>query len=181
MNENVDLTKILKDCPNGWKFYSSVYGEVEFDEILSIRSKPRTEQEDELWFLLDDYPIQFKAHGSKYRVSSAGKHIKGIGECTFFPSREQRDWSKFTAPWYKKEKFDPKTLQTLDKVLVRTYSNTEWNCDLFSTMLTNPNDYFFPYIGFNGMYKQCIPLNDETKHLIGTRDEAPEFYRHWEN
>ena len=30
MNENIDLTKILKDCPKGWKLYSSVYGEVKF-------------------------------------------------------------------------------------------------------------------------------------------------------
>ena len=30
-------------------------------------------------------------------------------ECVIFPSKDQRDWSKFTAPWYKKEKFDPKT------------------------------------------------------------------------
>ena len=97
-----------------------------------------------------------------------------------YPSKDQRDWNKFSAPWYKKDKFNPKTLQTLDKVLVKTYPNTEWNCDLFSTMLINPNDYFFPYIGFNGMYKQCIPLNNETKHLIGTRDEAPEYYRYWE-
>ena len=33
MNENIDLTEILKDCPIGWKFYSSVYGDVEFVEI----------------------------------------------------------------------------------------------------------------------------------------------------
>ena len=25
-------------------------------------------------------------------------------ECILFPSKEQRDWSKFTAPWYKKER-----------------------------------------------------------------------------
>lgn len=34
MNENIDLTKILKDCPMGWKFYSSVYGDVGFVEIV---------------------------------------------------------------------------------------------------------------------------------------------------
>ena len=33
MNENIDLTKILKNCPKGWEFYSSVLGEVEFVEI----------------------------------------------------------------------------------------------------------------------------------------------------
>ena len=33
MNENIDLTKILKNCPKGWKFYSSVYGDVEFNNL----------------------------------------------------------------------------------------------------------------------------------------------------
>ena len=26
-----------------------------------------------------------------------------------------------------------------------------------------------------------IPYNDETKHLVGTTDEAPEYYRYWEH
>ena len=26
----------------------------------------------------------------------------------------------------------------------------------------------------------CIPYNDETKHLVGTHDEVPEFYKYWE-
>ena len=33
MNENIDLTIILKGCPKGTKFYSSVYGEVSFERI----------------------------------------------------------------------------------------------------------------------------------------------------
>ena len=32
MNENIDLTKILKDCPKGWKFWSPIFGEVEFEK-----------------------------------------------------------------------------------------------------------------------------------------------------
>ena len=27
----------------------------------------------------------------------------------------------------------------------------------------------------------CIPYNEETDNLIGTKDEVPEFYRYWEN
>ena len=87
MNENIDLTKILKDCPIGWKFYSSIYGEVEFVEVRSTNV---------------NHPIIFKLHDITHSVSSTGEHFKGQDECTFFPSREQRDWSKFTAPWYKK-------------------------------------------------------------------------------
>ena len=33
MNENLDLTEILKDCPKGTKFYSSTFGNVEFLRI----------------------------------------------------------------------------------------------------------------------------------------------------
>lgn len=35
MSENIDLTKILKDCPKGTKFYSPLCGEVEFKKIGS--------------------------------------------------------------------------------------------------------------------------------------------------
>ena len=92
MNENIDLTKILKNCPEGWKFYSSIYGEVEFVGIKHKSPVPY------------DYPIRFKIQGDEFCVSSAGEHLKGIGECTFFPSYEQRDWSKFTTHWYRKGK-----------------------------------------------------------------------------
>ena len=28
--EKLDLTKILKNCPKGWKFYSKIHGDVNF-------------------------------------------------------------------------------------------------------------------------------------------------------
>ena len=106
MNENIDLTKILKDCPKGWEFYSSVYGEVRFIEITPTKPVSCKSREDE-WFgqevLEHKYPVKFMAGICEYGVSKAGKLKDGVGECTFFPSREQRDWSKFTAPWYKNE------------------------------------------------------------------------------
>lgn len=181
MNENIDLTKILRDCPTGWKFYSSIYGEVEFVEILpKIQIKCR-EREDE-WLgheiMMQRQPIIFKAHGNTYGVSSTGQHIKGIGECTFFPSREQRDWSKFAAPWLKKERFDPKTLQPFDKVLVRDSRSDKWKCQFFSHILKD-DDY--PYACTHCNYGYCIPYNEDTKHLIGTTDEAPQYYRYWED
>ena len=166
MNDNVDLTEILKDCPKGTKFYTSIFGEVEFYGI----------DNDKI------YPINIRLCDNNIEKLTADGKVYGYfdGECILFPSREQRSWSKFTAPWIKKEKFDPQTLQPFDKVLVKTYPNMKWGCDLFSTMLDS-NDSFFPYIGFNGKYKRCIPLNDDTKHLVGTNDEAHEYYKYWED
>lgn len=182
MNENIDLTKILKNCPMGWKFYSSVYGEVEFVEILPKIPIKCREREDE-WLgheiMMQRQPIRFEANGNTYGVSSTGQHIKGIGECTFFPSREQRDWSKFSAPWYKKEKFDPKTLKPFDKVLARDVCKEKWLCDFFSHIDCNCDS--FSYATIRTYFRYCIPYNDETKHLLGTNDEAPEYYRYWEN
>ena len=181
MNENIDLTKILKDCPIGWQFWSSVYGDVEFVEIYRkpVLCNPRP-REDE-WFGQEihnsKHPILFWANGFEHRVSSRGEMIKGCGECTFFPSRDQRDWSKFTAPWYKKEKFDPNTFQPFDRVLTH-FDNERWDINFYS--YKNPS-WPWPYTCMDKSYKYCIPYNDETKHLVGTTDEAPEYYKHWED
>ena len=162
MNENIDLTKILKGCPKGWKFYSDIYDEVTF------------------WGFSDlVYPIQLntKNHGAKL-LSEKGEEIIGNGKCILFPSKDQRDWSKFTAPWYKKEKFDPKTLQPYDKVLVKDYSDDGWKVDFYSHKDTSMT-YHYRCIGET--YRCCIPYNDDTKHLVGTNDKAPEYYRYWED
>ena len=164
MNENIDLTEILKDCPKGTKLYSTVYGVVRFDEI----DKDKT------------YPISLYTNTACiFNVTSDGRLAKNYnGECTLFPSKEQRDWSKFKAPWYKKEKFDPKNLKPFDRVLGRDCNNHIWKCDLFSHI--TGQDYF-PYKCVGKSYKYCIPCNDDTKHLVGTKDEAPEYYRYWED
>ena len=166
MNENIDLTKILKNCPKGWEFYSSVLGEVEFEEIC----------DDEK----GENPIWVKVGKLAYTTgfTKEGFYLKGKGECTLFPSKDQRDWSKFTAPWYKNEKFDPNTLKTFDRVLTRHFDDERWEINFYS--YTNPN-WLWPYTCMDKSYKYCIPYNDETKHIVGTTDEAPEFYKHWED
>ena len=88
-------------------------------------------------------------------------------------------WSKFIAPWRKKEKFDPKTLQPFDKVLVRDFFNDEWVCDYFSNISNTNKEYPYSCIAYS--HKMCIPYNEDTKYLLGTNDEAPEYYRYWED
>ena len=186
MNKNIDLTKILKYCPVGWQFWSSVYGDVEFIGIYSkpVLCNPRPREDEWLGQEIHDskHPILFDANGFEHRVSSRGEMIKGCGECTFFPSRDQRDWSKFTAPWYKKEKFDPKTLHTFDRVLVRLTRDCIWNATFFSHYDKEVNWGCYPCVTTScKSYDKCIPYNDETKHLLGTSEEAPEYYRYWED
>ena len=168
MNENIDLTKILKNCPKGWKFYSSIHGNVKFLTINNISNHP-------IRFLFNDKNREEES-GS---VTKGGLYIDSYnGECTFFPSKDQRDWSKFTAPWYKKDKFDPKTLNTFDKVLVFD-SDRPWTPLLFSYLEYSLN---YPRMQcFDFTARKVIPYNKETEHLLGTYNEAPEFYRYWED
>ena len=98
-------------------------------------------------------------------------------ECTLFPSKDQKDWNKFTAPWYKSNKFDPRTLKPFDKVLVKIGSF--WQIELFSHICKD-NYIEFSYQCARSRYDICIPYNDDTKHLVGTTNEAPEYYRWWE-
>ena len=163
MNENIDLTKILKDCPEGTQLYSTVYGDVKFGSFTGSKL----------------YPILISIDNNRIGSFSAdGKMYYDCGECALFPSKEQRDWAKFTAPWYKKDKFDPKTFKPFDKVLARNEHPGNWNCDIFSNI---NDDEPYKYNTISNYWKYCIPYNDETKHLVGTKDEAPEYYRYWED
>lgn len=166
MNYNINLTKILKYCPKGTKLYSPLFGEVYFKEICS---------DDECVIIItkSTLTISFTKEGFYYADED--------GECLLFPSKDQRDWSKFTAPWYKVYRFDPKTLQAFDKVLVKkgTKSYNAWFPDFISLPPANIDDTIF-CVGTNDV-AIAIPYNNDTKHLIGTNNEAPEFYRYWED
>ena len=169
MNENLDLTKILEGCPEGTKFYSSIYGEVRFVRIETCCAYP---------IAIMSYNINQLPVGQIFYAKDGNYNSAFNGECTLFPSKDQRDWSKFERFWDKpkKERFDPKTLKPFDKVLVRD-DDSYWIADLFSHI----DD------GVNGgiccscfRWRQCIPYNEETKHLVGTKEDCPEFYKWWE-
>ena len=324
MNENLNLVEILKDCPKGIKLYSTIFGDVKFNHVEN-----------------DTYPIVLDVRkGFTFRVSQDGRYINDFsGECTLFPSKEQRDWSKFNpkknglvstcefkdgdilsyqnarlsnrtiyiyryhkrfnTSYYvalsfdpkkslmicnkgglalngyndtarfateeekqklfdtiklngykwnaetktleklvkpkfkvgdklvnrvnmymgdlshqcviseitndkyilndggyihfknqdiwelapdKKHRFDPKTLQPFDRVLVRLTKDCIWNATFFSHYDKEVNWGCYPCVTTScKSYDKCIPYNDETKHLLGTSEEAPEYYRYWED
>lgn len=163
MNENIDLTKILDGCPVGTEFYNDTFGKLFFFCIKSAISPYRVEFKD-----CYGRCCQFTEKGTYYLNESS--------ECSVsvFPGKEQRDWSKFKRFWDKQkiERFNPKTLKPFDKVLVRDNINNPWICDHFSYI--NHADICITTV-------RCIPYNDDTKHLIGTTKDAPEYYRYWED
>lgn len=89
MNENLNLVEILKDCPKGTKLYSPIFGEVEFEGVYNnaiypIAVKAKTN------------PIEGKCTEQFIYLAPSGiLDLSFNSECIIFPSREQRNWSKF--------------------------------------------------------------------------------------
>ena len=163
MNENLNLIEVLKDCPKGTKLYSPIYGYVELVCVLQNEGV--------------EYPIQTKISDDALDgfTKDGRMFAEYKGECMLFPSREDRNWSKFKP---KQPKFDPKSLQSFDKVLVRNHSE-RWKVQSFSNIIEDNEDY--RYFCINNRYRYCIPYNDVTKHLVGTNEEAPMYYRYWKD
>lgn len=167
MNENINLTKILEGCPVGTKLYSSVFGNVYFKDIDGVAI---------VLTRLSGYSI------ITFCITKNGKYDNTEdAECVLFPSKDQRDWSKFERFWDKPKvgKFDPKTFRPFDKVLVGLDNGNEyeWHIDLFESF-DEEVKVVVPLVHL--INNHVIPYNDETKHLIGTMEEAPEYYKWWE-
>ena len=167
MNENIDLTKILEGCPVGTKFYSTIYGEVSFIGISNESAYP---------IGLIGYTKQIKLSADIHLTKGGLMEYNYDGECTLFPSKDQRDWSKFVRFWDKPkiEKFDMNTLQPFDKVLVRDYPEHYWRVEIFGCITEEHKCLCTSF------WKMGIPYNEETKHLLGTREDCPEYYKWWD-
>ena len=197
----MNIAEILKNVPKGTKLYSPIFGDV----ILNKVSKFNIE-------VLDTANnIQHFIYTGLYDIN---------GECMLFPSRENRDWSKFGVkpaslkfkvgdsihksgyPRYTIKaieedryrmkngfflrfvdqneweiaKFDIKKLKPFDKVLVRDVDTDYWKAGIYSHYAGICE---YRYVCVANLYRQCIPYNDETKHLVGTVKDCPEYYKTW--
>lgn len=97
MNKNLNLVKILKGCPMGTTLYSPIYGNVTLDnlELEELIEYPITVKTIDM---LDDEDINYVA------LTAEGFLYKGYknSECVLFPSKTERDWSKFVSPIHDK-------------------------------------------------------------------------------
>lgn len=158
MNENLDLCLILKDCPKDTKLYCTFLGDILFSKI-------------------ENNKIFVHIGSTEWSFYSDGKFICD-GECVIFPSREQRDWSKFKAPI---KKFNPEEFQPFDKVLLREGYEFKWWPTFLEKISKEPSGKYSAVELISGCkWDMCIPYNEETKHLCGTINDCPEFYKWWE-
>lgn len=84
MVEKINLVEILKDKPQGTKLYSSACGKCKLEEV------------DDKSFKISFYNSKFGfMNGGEWYLDKNGK-LYDDGECVVFPSKEMRDWEKFS-------------------------------------------------------------------------------------
>lgn len=63
--------------------------------------------------------------------------------------------------------------QPFDKVLVRDYDDQIWVPTFFGVFCQDEGERY-PYDTTHGVYRCCIPYNEKTKHLLGTKEPYTE-------
>lgn len=171
--QELNLCEILKDCPKGTKFWSPIFGDCEFSHLNRYENGFKS-----ITVLVPKHYLFLASDGfnDKAEFNCQGAICDKMNECLLFPSKDQRDWGKWKCP---KPRFDPKTLKPFDKVLVRNDKDYAWYINIYSHK--NNHDKNYPYNCIMSYFKYCIPYNDDTKHLVGTTEEAPKFYKYWED
>lgn len=141
----MNIAEILKKCPKGTELYSTVFGDVYFQRV---RNKDLIEVTSDC-----DVLHEFFSNGS----------CSLKGECVLFPSKGQRDWSKFRVSSRETES----QLKPFDRVLVRDSDDCNWTCDLFVKRYASRE---YEYVCVSEGWKQCIPY-EGNEHLLGTKNK----------
>lgn len=160
----INVAEILKHAPKGTKLWSNNFGEVKLDNANSY----------------GPYPIRCIDALQNSRSFSKNGYYNELyteyGECVLWPSKDHRAWDDeaYKILGIEKKLEAPFGLKPFDKVLIRDSYNDDWSADLFSHV---DDDSYACYVCVGNRWKQCIPYNDETKHLLGMIQEPPEKYR----
>ena len=93
--------------------------------------------------------------------------------CTPAIIKTHPDYQELGLP---KPHYDIANFKPFGKVLVRFCDGANWCCALFSHYCTRGNCHF---VCSGGSVTQCIPFNDDTKHLLGNTDMCDECYINW--
>jgi hypothetical protein len=134
----MNLLEILKDVPEGTEFYCTLIGDcilvdldIEDPEYAILVNKP--EGKADCWLQEDGT-------------------FKDGGECVLFPSKNQRDWTKFERPCQFKDG---------EAVWVRNHPEKEWECRFHCGEVKNNNHWCYSLQKKEGSLKSpwiiCVP------------------------
>lgn len=149
----MNIAEILKKCPKYTNLYSPIFGEV---KLVGVDKKYITCRTS------DGFEDSFHYDGKYF----AKYHD---AECMLFPSRDQRDWSKFGVSDQATDQKQETELKPFDKVLVRDRDDRKWGCDFFCHL----GDKEGVFVCISSWWRQCIPY-EGNEHLLGTTKKPEE-------
>lgn len=154
----MNVAEILRKCPFGTKLYSPIYGEVVLTKVDYDEKYPIT------CITKKGFYVFFTSDGMFFCDYSDT-------ECMLFPSKYQRDWSKFGASDQVTDQETKPQFKPFEQVLVRDDDDEKW-CPAFFSVLDSSRVDPFGVMGneWPVFYNQCIPYNDDNKHLLYTSD-----------
>lgn len=153
----MNIAEFLKKCPKGMKLYSPIYGEVEFVKVKYGESYA-------IHCIVKDEALDYFTNDGRLYCDFPD------AECMLFPSKDQRDWSKFIVPDQVNDQETKHQFKPFDKVLVRDSNSERWRCDFFEQQEEKEG---FNVRCFRGVWCQCIPY-EGNEHLLGTTNNPEE-------
>ena len=148
----INLVSILKHCPKGTKLYSPIFGEV---TLYSVNDK-----------IIDVIATNYNDETTHIEFSRLGRLILGYSnaECVLFPSKDQRDWSKFQIPAKRGD-----IMMFIDKSAVFMIDTKKGNYT--DTIAYASNNFGFK-IG-QQIFRSYIPASEDMKEkLFAAMDKA---------
>lgn len=201
----MNITEKLKNCPVGTSLYSPIFGVCVLNSINLDSYHPiRVSTEKASYTFSKDgriydgeengecmlFPSKVNRDWESYRYEpkckvgdtlkngnvqakitsrDADSFMLDCGVVVYF--RELGDWELVS------NKFNIEDFHPFDRVLVRDDESEEWRCNILSHVDEDEAPYIFLTCGCN--YRQCIPFNEDTKHLVGTQFDCSEYYKTW--
>lgn len=146
----MNIVEILKYCPEGTKLYSLVEGEVTLKNISDS----------------DEYPIKVVTYnGDTKYYTKDGLFFTNRpgGECVLFPSKEQRDWSKFRIPFKAGDIVmmeDGETPFIFKEYIDNIYAHCYCGVDTCDTLITEaPEDVYWAS-------QRIIPASEKARIIL---------------
>lgn len=118
MEQKINIAELLKDCPKGYSITKEVYNTRLYSPLYPMANDEEHGIENDenyncsLIDIVEEYGYTYvvvradcrDVNGDFETFHDGGELCLG-GECMLFPSKENRDWNTFKAPWKEQPKF----------------------------------------------------------------------------
>ena len=201
----MDVKKFLENCPDGRVLYSSVFGEVVYEyggySLIMTKRKCQDGRTDSCSFFANGtygeggecclFPSKEERDWNNWAVLVQVGDIVKMKDGTLrqfvqcFDRKQIERWAtKEECKEYARQNacsWTPKECKVGDPVLAYWNGNSGWTLETFSHTRHVDDDLQVFISGHHGVYcnKSILPFNDQTRHLLGTTEDAPLAFKWW--